>query len=365
MKEHEYTTPTASVHQRTGAKRRKGYLSLSLLALLSLLFLGSSLAIVPDVAAATQERRKPGTTIFTYQRQPNGIYSLDWSPDGKRLLSTSKDGQSWDATTGRQVKVYEKPNTYSGSILSAEWSPDGKRVALAGDEIYLFDAASGKYLRSLKFPNSRPSNDGATVIRAISWSPDGKYIASTTRADAPNEGLVVLWDVGTGKIIASLSGHSSTPMSLSWSPDGKHLASASFDGTVRVWQVAAGKTIYIYTGHQSGAPLRSVAWSPDGRSLAAASANGEVHIWGFGVQVVKYKAPSALSLAWSPDSKRLAIGGEGVQIINPANGKLLFTYRGQPTAVNAVDWSPDGKYLASADAPASPARSTVKVWPAQ
>jgi WD40 repeat protein len=333
--------------------------------MLPLLFLGSSLAIIPGEAAATQERGKPGTTIFTYQRQPDGVYSLDWSPDGKRLLSTDKNGQSWDATTGRNVKVYEKPNTYSGSILSAEWSPDGKRVALAGDEIYLFDAASGKHLRSLKFPNSRPSSDGPTIIRAISWSPDGKYIASTTRADAPNEDLVVLWEVETGKILASLSGHSSTPMSFAWSPDSKHLASASFDGTVQVWEVAARKTIYIYTGHQSEVPLQSLAWSPDGRSLAAASANGEVHIWGLGAQVVKYKAPSALSLAWSPDSKRLAIGGEGVQIINPANGKLLFTYREQTTAVDAVAWSPNGKYLASADAPASPARSTVKVWLAQ
>jgi WD40 repeat protein len=333
--------------------------------MLSLLFLSDSFATIPGVAEAAQERGKPGTTIFTYQRQPDGVYSLDWSLDGKRLLSTSKNGQSWDATTGRNVKVYQKPNSYSGSILSAEWSPDGKRVALAGDEIYLFDAASGKHLRSLKFPNSKPSTDGATVIRAIGWSPDGKYIASTTRADAPNEGLVVLWNVETGKIIASLSGHSSTPMSFSWSPDSKHLASASFDGTVRIWDVAAGKTIYIYTGHQSDVPLRSVAWSPDGRSLAAASANGEVHIWGFGAQVVKYKASSALSLAWSPDSKRLAIGGEGVGIINPTNGKLIFTYNEQPTAVNAVAWSPDGKYLASADAPASPARSTVKVWLAQ
>ncbi len=125
-------------------------------------------------------------------------------------------------------------------------------------------------------------------------------------------------------------------MSLSWSPDGKHLAEASFDGTVRVWEVTAGKTIYIYTGHASGAPLRSVAWSLDGRSLAAASANGEVHTWGFGVQVVTYKAKSALALAWSPDSKRLATGGEGIQIITPATGKLLFTYRGQPTAISAV-----------------------------
>jgi WD40 repeat protein len=147
MQEHERMIRNAPAHQSTGAKSRWRYIPIALSTMLPLLFLGSSLAIIPGEAAATQERGKPGTTIFTYQRQPDGVYSLDWSPDGKRLLSTDKNGQSWDATTGRNVKVYEKPNTYSGSILSAEWSPDGKRVALAGDEIYLFDAASGKHLR--------------------------------------------------------------------------------------------------------------------------------------------------------------------------------------------------------------------------
>jgi WD40 repeat protein len=363
MREHEHTTPNGPAHQSTGAKRRRRFLPLAFSAMLPMLFLGAGFLALPGVAASAQERGKIGTTIFTYQRQPDGVYSLDWSPDGKRLLSTSTHGQSWDATTGRHVKVYDKPNDYAGIIMSAEWSPDGKRIAMAGDRIYLFDAATGKHLRSLAFPDE--SNDGPTIIRAMSWSPDGKIIASTTRANAPEEGPVILWDVATGKIRASLSGHLFTPMDLAWSPDGKHLASASFDGEVRVWEIATGKTIYIYTGHETNVPLRSVAWSPDGRSLAASSWNGEVHIWSFGVQVVKYKAPSALSLAWSPDSKRLAIAGEGVQIINPENGKLLFNYREQPKDVQAVAWSPDGKYLASADAPTSPARSTVKVWLAQ
>lgn len=212
MREHERMLPNVPAHQSTGAKRRRRSLPLAFSATLPMLFLGVGFLAIPGVAAATQERHKPGTTILTYQRQPDGIYSLQWSPDGKRLLSTSKHGQSWDATTGRNVKAYEKPNDYAGIIMSAEWSPDAKRIAMAGDRIYLFDAVTGKYLRSLAFP--KESNDGPTIIRAMSWSPDGKTIASTTRANAPDEGPVILWDVATGKIRASLSGHLFTPMDL-------------------------------------------------------------------------------------------------------------------------------------------------------
>jgi WD40 repeat protein len=85
-------------------------------------------------------------------------------------------------------------------------------MAMAGDRIYLFDAATSKHLRSLAFLDE--SNDGPTIIRAMSWSPDGPTIASTTRANAAEEGPVVLWDAETGKIRAMLSGHLFTPMDL-------------------------------------------------------------------------------------------------------------------------------------------------------
>lgn len=94
MREHERMIRNVPAHQSAGAKRRRRSLPLAFSAMLSILFLGAGFLAIPSIAAATQERGKIGKTIFTYQRQPDGVYALDWSPDGKRLLSTSWDGQT-------------------------------------------------------------------------------------------------------------------------------------------------------------------------------------------------------------------------------------------------------------------------------
>ncbi len=44
---------------------------------------------------------------------------------------------------------------------------------------------------------------------------------------------------------------------LSWSPDGKHIASASKDQTVQVWQVRTGKQLLTYRGH--GAEVTAIS----------------------------------------------------------------------------------------------------------
>jgi WD40 repeat protein len=46
---------------------------------------------------------------------------------------------------------------------------------------------------------------------------------------------VKLWEAATGKEQATLKGHQVSAMS--WSPDGKTLASAGRDGTVKLWDV--------------------------------------------------------------------------------------------------------------------------------
>jgi WD40 repeat protein len=52
---------------------------------------------------------------------------------------------------------------------------------------------------------------------------------------------VKLWDAATGKEQATLKGHTGEVECVSWSPDGKTLASASADKTVKLWEVSLGK----------------------------------------------------------------------------------------------------------------------------
>jgi WD40 repeat protein len=56
-----------------------------------------------------------------------------WSPDGKRLVSTGKDGtvRVWDATNGQHLDVYLG---HSGWLEALAWSPDGTRIASGGED---------------------------------------------------------------------------------------------------------------------------------------------------------------------------------------------------------------------------------------
>lgn len=47
-----------------------------------------------------------------------------------------------------------------------------------------------------------------------------------------------LWDVMTGELLVTLTGHPQSPwVRLAFSPDGTLLGSGGWDGTVRLWHV--------------------------------------------------------------------------------------------------------------------------------
>ena len=82
------------------------------------------------------------------------------------------------------------------------------------------------------------------VIMAVSFSPDGKIIAS-----ASFDKTIKLWQVSTGKLITTLEGHQERLWSLRFSPDGKTLASSSYDSTIKLWNVADGTLKKTIFGH--------------------------------------------------------------------------------------------------------------------
>jgi WD40 repeat protein len=61
------------------------------------------------------------------------------------------------------------------------------------------------------------------------------------------------------------AGHSASVNSVSFSPDFKTFASASGDATVKLWEVSTGRELATLEGHRF--PVRIVAFSPDGKFL--------------------------------------------------------------------------------------------------
>jgi hypothetical protein len=86
-----------------------------------------------------------------------------------------------------------------------------------------------------------------------------------------------VWDVFTGELLHTLSGHTGRVHAVALSLDGRLALTGSMDTTARVWDTATGRRLHTLTGH--GAEVDSVALSADGRVALTGSADGTARIW--------------------------------------------------------------------------------------
>jgi WD40 repeat protein len=65
--------------------------------------------------------------IRAFKGHGGSVYSVAFSPDGKRVLTGSDDktARLWDAATGKEIRAFMG---HGGPVYSVAFSPDGKRV---------------------------------------------------------------------------------------------------------------------------------------------------------------------------------------------------------------------------------------------
>ncbi len=221
------------------------------------------------------------------------------------------------------------------------FSPDGQSLAVVSSiGIWLYEVATFRPLAL--FPT------GENRFGSVAFSPDGTMLASTPE---DQETETRLWDIATGEVIATLEGHTASP--VVFSPDGRIVAVGLWDGTIKLWDVATGqiKAILEEEGDTNG--IQAVAFSPDGTLLASGTGNGTLRLWDVGTgtrtaTLVEYGG-GIESVVFSSDGTILASASRWdntVKVWDLATGNAA-TISGHTDNVNTVAFSPDGTTLAS------------------
>lgn len=303
--------------------------------------------------------------------------TVAFSPNGQFILSAGFDGtiRFWekDKCSLQAIVFIHDPRTYPGNsdseypayqslsrgILSLAWSPDGEKFAFGLRDrtvrLYSFDHIDNEI--ALFDEQVVYQDDYQLTVRAVAYSPDGRFIASGGHANH-----IILWDSEQEESsIRRFCCHNPGPdglgvNALDFSPDGKFILSGSSDGTVKLWETHSGKNIRTI---EVSSRVFAVAFSPDGSIMSGSTSpsskkKSAIFLWNkeTGYEERKlYHPGGSWSIRFSPDGRFLASGGYSdgkIMIWEVSTGKLMQTLtEPESRQIRSLDYSPDGRYIVS------------------
>ncbi|KAI4273862.1 MAG: hypothetical protein L6R38_006240 [Xanthoria sp. 2 TBL-2021] len=294
---------------------------------------------------------------FAWGRRPSPITATAFLFDSRLLALGYKDGSVRILKTQTGTDHWNLKD-HSNEIVGLAFSPDATMIAIsARDEmIRLYDVQSGSHHSTIGDRACDSLGKFDTYVTV--FSPDSKSIVISF-----DNGIVQLWDTTTSKCRFNLEGHSKAVRQARYSPNGELLATRSDDGDVSIWDLQTGTCLSILVGG-------GMDFSADGNLLALGSSS-KVQVWD-----IQKRTESAcldghswnvLAVCFSPDGSFLASGSRDQTVRvwkmdsmpvddHSANSRSEPASEGNYGAICRVEFSPDGKFVASGS------DAAVRIW---
>lgn len=249
----------------------------------------------------------------TYLGHSKGVRDIQFSNDGRRIISTGYDKniRVWDTETGAVIRTFNTGKVYYCVTLHPD---DGKQnVLMAGcsdKKIYQFDIDTGDTVQEYNY------HLGA--VNTVTFVEGGQRFVTTS-----DDKSIRMWEFGIPvqiKYIADPSMHSLPAVTSS--PNNNFLLMQSLDNQIITYSAKdrfkqlKNKT---FKGHNTAGYACQVNFSPDNRFVMSGDSEGRCFFWEWSnpkrvVRTIKAHDGVCIGVAWNPmeSSKVATCGWDGL-----------------------------------------------------